>query len=136
MLLFLSLADLIEGIRISFHFYYSNSSWNIVDMKLVFKGKHTEEVSDQESLLNYLVLLWWLQNFDWCLVSEFGLDHIVQCVEVDAIMTLFHTSDIIYMWQVKYFLSVQANDVSFVQFQEALLFIDNDAFNFASEKEY
>ena len=131
----LCVADLIEIIRITFRFYYSNSRWNVVDMKLVFKGKHTEEVSDQESLLDYLVFLAWLQNFYWCLISEFSLNDIVQCVEVDAIMTFFDSSDIIYMWQVEYLLSVQANDVSFVQFQETLFFIDDNALNFAAQKE-
>jgi len=110
----------------------SDSGGNIINVKLAFTGEHAEEVSDQERLLHDLLPLRRLEDFDRRLVAELCLDDIVKRVKVDTVVALFDAADVFHLRQVVHLLVVHADDASFVELEEAAVFVDDDAFDLAT----
>ena len=56
--------------------------------------EHAQEVSNEQALLHDFVPLGALEYLDGRFVAELSLDHIVQCVEVDSIVTFFDGTNV------------------------------------------
>ena len=99
------------------------------------RREHTEEISDEQSLLYDFVSFGRFEYFYRRLVSELSLDHVVQSVKVDSIVTFFHCADIADSGEIEDALVVKANDAPLVQLEEALIFIDDHGLDFTSVEE-
>ena len=105
-------------------------------MQLALCGEHAKEVANEQALLHDFVPFGALEYLDRGLVAELGLNHIVQCVEVDSIVTFLDGADVADSGKIEDSFTVQANDTSFVQLQEALFLVNDNRLDFSAIQEY
>ena len=63
---------------------------------------------------------------DRWLIPELSLNHVVQGVKVDAVVTFFDGTNVADSGKIEHTFAVQANDTPFVQLEEALVFVNDD----------
>lgn len=113
----------------------SNTSGHIVNLELIFRGEHAEEVPDQESLLDNFIALGRLEQLDRGFSAELRLDYVVDGVHIDAVVAFLDAANIQHTGQVVNLLTSQAEHTSLVKFKEAFLFVDYHAFYLAAVDE-
>ena len=73
----------------------SDTRRDIVNLKLILDGEHAEEIPDKQRLLHNLLPFARLEDLDGHLVAELSLNHVVQRVEVNTVVTLLDAADIL-----------------------------------------
>ena len=114
---------------------HSDPRRDVVNLQLALRREHAEEVPDEQGLLYDFVSFGRFKYFNRRLVSELRLNHVVQSVKVDSIVTFFHCTDIADSGKIEDALAVKANDAPLVQLEEALIFIDDYGLDFTAVQE-